>query len=181
MDFGYLHAVLNHNTMCWIFFAGGWIPSRPHRVREPVPRAERGLCSWVLSERDLLGHLQTCKRLSSRHSELFDFKSDKQDDVLCTTKQKLFLKLFSCVLTNSNVFQPNEDRNILEEAQGYEPKGTFIPSVSKVCLQYSTFSVDSIQYPDRISCVASSVLSIWHSLYAVSCQKIEFYVRFNKR
>ncbi|GAA6234906.1 coatomer subunit beta' [Lates japonicus] len=26
---------------------------------------------------------------------------------------------------------PNEDRNILEEAQGYEPKGTFIPSVSK--------------------------------------------------
>uniref|UniRef100_A0A4W6F749 Coatomer subunit beta' n=1 Tax=Lates calcarifer TaxID=8187 RepID=A0A4W6F749_LATCA len=55
---------------------------------------------------------------------------------------------------------PNEDRNILEEAQGYEPKGTFIPSVSKVCLQYSTFSVDSIQYPDRISCVASSVLII---------------------
>ncbi|KAK2895437.1 coatomer subunit beta' [Channa argus] len=26
---------------------------------------------------------------------------------------------------------PNEDRNILEEAQGYEPKGTFIPPVSK--------------------------------------------------
>uniref|UniRef100_A0A4W6F6J6 Coatomer subunit beta' n=1 Tax=Lates calcarifer TaxID=8187 RepID=A0A4W6F6J6_LATCA len=45
---------------------------------------------------------------------------------------------------------PNEDRNILEEAQGYEPKGTFIPSVSKVCLQYSTFSVDSIQYPDLV-------------------------------
>uniref|UniRef100_A0A4W6F5U6 Coatomer subunit beta' n=1 Tax=Lates calcarifer TaxID=8187 RepID=A0A4W6F5U6_LATCA len=55
---------------------------------------------------------------------------------------------------------PNEDRNILEEAQGYEPKGTFIPSVSKVCLQYSTFSVDSIQYPDRISCVSLDELEV---------------------
>lgn len=36
----------------------------------------------------------------------------------------------------SNIFQPNEDRNLLEEAQGYEPKGTFIPPVIKVCLQY---------------------------------------------
>lgn len=33
-----------------------------------------------------------------------------------------------------DVFQLNEDRNILEEAQGYEPKETFIPSVTQVCL-----------------------------------------------
>uniref|UniRef100_A0A8C6PB09 Coatomer subunit beta' n=1 Tax=Nothobranchius furzeri TaxID=105023 RepID=A0A8C6PB09_NOTFU len=30
---------------------------------------------------------------------------------------------------------PNEDRNILEEAQGYEPQGTFVPHVPKVCPQ----------------------------------------------
>uniref|UniRef100_A0A8C2Z3R4 Coatomer subunit beta' n=1 Tax=Cyclopterus lumpus TaxID=8103 RepID=A0A8C2Z3R4_CYCLU len=36
----------------------------------------------------------------------------------------------------------NEDRNILEEAQGYEPKGTFIPAVSKVCLECPTFSFE---------------------------------------
>uniref|UniRef100_A0A3Q3L8Y7 Coatomer subunit beta' n=1 Tax=Mastacembelus armatus TaxID=205130 RepID=A0A3Q3L8Y7_9TELE len=36
---------------------------------------------------------------------------------------------------------PNEDRNILEEAQGYEPEGTFVPLVSTVCLHYPTFSL----------------------------------------
>lgn len=39
-----------------------------------------------------------------------------------------------CILIRYNIFQLNEDRNILEEAQGYEPKGNLIPSVTQVCL-----------------------------------------------
>lgn len=46
-----------------------------------------------------------------------------------------------CILTNYNIFQLNEDRNILEEAQGYEPKGGLIPSIPQVRLQYSLFCV----------------------------------------
>lgn len=41
--------------------------------------------------------------------------------------------LFVALLKMSFLFQLNEDRNILEEAQGYEPKGT---SLSKVCPQH---------------------------------------------
>uniref|UniRef100_A0A668VL45 Coatomer subunit beta' n=1 Tax=Oreochromis aureus TaxID=47969 RepID=A0A668VL45_OREAU len=51
---------------------------------------------------------------------------------------------------------PNEDRNILEEAQGYEPKGTFLPPVSKVCIQYqylSTFCINLI----TVHCSVASV------------------------
>lgn len=59
-----------------------------------------------------------------------------------TTFLQLCFSFLSCILTNSNIFQLNEDRNILEEAQGYEPKGTFFPLVTKVCVQYPTFSVD---------------------------------------
>lgn len=40
-----------------------------------------------------------------------------------------------CILIHYDVFQLNEDRNILEEAQGYEPKENLISSVTQVCLQ----------------------------------------------
>ncbi|KAI9522735.1 hypothetical protein NQZ68_033833 [Dissostichus eleginoides] len=48
----------------------------------------------------------------------------------------------------------NEDRNILEEAQGYEPKGTFIPAIPKT--QDSEESVAAAPVAAAVAAVMSS-------------------------
>lgn len=55
--------------ICVNVITGSWVSSRPHRIRELVPRAEGSLCGRALPSRDMCGLHSTCHWLPSHHSE----------------------------------------------------------------------------------------------------------------